>query len=108
MAQNKKQKTRGSSTNRPIMILFDVLGQRWTLRILWELREGALTFRALQDKCESVSPTLLNNRLKELRALQLIEHDGEGYGLSRSGTELGEQLLVLSRWSKKWGKQIEK
>jgi len=31
---------RGSRTGRPIMALLDLLGRRWVLRILWELREA--------------------------------------------------------------------
>jgi len=40
------------------MALLDLLGQRWTLRILWELRDAPLTFRALQNACDSVSPKI--------------------------------------------------
>jgi DNA-binding HxlR family transcriptional regulator len=36
----KKRSVRGSKSGRPIMALLDLLGRRWTLRILWELREG--------------------------------------------------------------------
>jgi len=43
-----KRRIRGSRTGRPIMVLLDLLGRRWTLRIMWELREGALTSRALR------------------------------------------------------------
>ena len=38
----KKRTVRGSRSGRPIMALLDLLGRRWTLRILWELREQAL------------------------------------------------------------------
>jgi hypothetical protein len=38
---------RGSQTGRPIMTLLDLLGRRWTLRILWELREETIGFRVL-------------------------------------------------------------
>lgn len=88
------------------MVLLDILGQRWTLRILWELKDDRLTFRQLQTRCEQVSPTLLNNRLKDLRELKLIDHDDAGYGLTVLGTELGEQLSGLDAWSKKWARQI--
>ena len=33
---------RGSQTGRPIMALMDLLGRRWTLRVIWELRDGRL------------------------------------------------------------------
>ena len=31
---------RGSATGRPLMAAMDLLGRRWALRILWELRDG--------------------------------------------------------------------
>ena len=89
------------------MVLLDQLGQRWTLRILWELRSGdRLTFRELQDRCEQVSPTLLNKRLKELREMQLVDHQSGGYGHTALGTELGELLLALDGWSRKWAAEL--
>ena len=84
------------------MVLFDVLGQRWTMRILWELRDGPHTFRALQTRCEQVSPTLLNGRLKELRSLRLVDQGDDGYELTKWGAELGRQLARLDQWSNKW------
>ena len=69
---------RGSTTGRPIMVLFDILGQRWSLRILWELRQGPLTFRALRDACDGASPTVLNTRLKALRHLGLVDLGPDG------------------------------
>jgi DNA-binding HxlR family transcriptional regulator len=46
---------RGSATGRPIMALLDLLGRRWALRIIWELRDGPLTFRDLQAACDGMS-----------------------------------------------------
>src|SRR3974390_2063939 len=74
------RRVRGSRTGRPIMVLLDLLGRRWTLRILWELREGALTSRALRSACDEASPTVLNERLKELREAGFVEL-GNGGGL---------------------------
>jgi hypothetical protein len=39
---------RGSQSGRPVMALLDLLGRRWALRTIWELREDSLSFRALQ------------------------------------------------------------
>ena len=105
---NKKTaaKKEGAASVRPIVVLLDVLGQRWALRILWELREERLTFRALQGRCDNVSPTSLNRRLKELRRLHIIDHDGEGFGYTDLGRELGDHLVKFSRWSDKWSKAI--
>jgi DNA-binding HxlR family transcriptional regulator len=92
---------RGSRTGRPIMVALDLLGRRSTLRILWELRALQLTFRALQEACETNS-SLLNTRLAELRALGLIEHEEGGYALSEEGRKLSAALTPLSDWARQW------
>lgn len=104
--QNMAGTVRGSSRGRPIMVLFDVLGKRWTLRILWELTQGALSFRELQASCDQLSPTVLNNRLKTLREMALVTHrDGAGYELTDQGRELGEKLIDLHQWAERWARE---
>ena len=56
------KKTRKSKSSHPIMDLLEVLGRRWVLRILWELRDGPLTFRALQSAASDVSPSKRRRR----------------------------------------------
>ena len=67
MAPLTKRRVRGSATGRPIMALLDLLGRRWSLRILWELRDAPLTSRRLRAACDEASPTVLQARLSELR-----------------------------------------
>ena len=81
------------------MRVLDVLGHRWALRILWELREGPRTFRALREACDEVSPSSLNQRLAELRALSAVERSADGYALTRTGARLGQIVLELHRWA---------
>lgn len=101
------RRVRGSRSGRPVMALLDLLGRRWTLRVLWELRAGPLTFRALRDACEQVSPSVLNARLGELREAGLVElRDGEGYAPTALAEELGELLLPLDSWSKRWASRL--
>ena len=70
----KKRTVRGSATGRPIMALLDLLGRRWSLRIIWELRDDrSLTSRALRTACDEASPTVLQTRLSELREAGLVE-----------------------------------
>jgi len=83
------------------MVALDMLGRRGTLRVLWELRGGPLTFRALQSACES-NPGSLNTRLKELRTLGIVEHGAGGYRLTRHGTSLIEALRPLQAWADEW------
>ena len=102
MAKQIGKPVRGSTTGRPIMVLFDVLGEKWTLRILWELESEPLNFRGLRERCENVSPTLLNKRLKSLRELKLVQHDEQGYSLTQEGKGLGKHLLKLNLWAEDW------
>ena len=98
------KKVRGSTTGRPIMALLDLLGRRWTLRIVWELREEPKRFRALQDLI-GASPTIVNTRLAELREAKLVELDeAVGYRLTTLGNELLRLFLPLHLWSEKWAK----
>jgi DNA-binding HxlR family transcriptional regulator len=86
------------------MALIDLIGRRWVLRIVWELRDRPLTFRALQSACGGLSPSVLNQRLAELRAAALVEAQDEGYALSALGRELLTMLVPLTRWADKWAK----
>jgi DNA-binding HxlR family transcriptional regulator len=94
---------RGSTTGRPIMAAFDLLGRRWVLRVLWELRHGPVGFRALRQRCDDVSPTVLNTRLSELRDAGLIEQDDvRAHRLTTLGQDLQEALSPLQAWSERW------
>jgi len=98
------KRVRGSSTGRPIMVLLDLLGRRWTLRIVWELRDEPRRFRDLQDSI-GASPTIINTRLAELREARLVELDeAAGYRLTTLGHELLRLFLPLHHWSDKWAK----
>ena len=100
------KRVRGSRTGRPIMVLLDLLGRRWTLRIVWELREGPKRFRELQDLI-GASPTIINTRLAELKAAKLVQLDEDaGYRLTTLGGELLRLFLPLHVWSEKWAKSI--
>lgn len=81
------------------MRVLDVLGRRWALRALWELRDGPRTFRALREACDDVSPSSLNQRLTDLRALGVVALGEDGYALTPSGIRLSRILLDLSRWA---------
>lgn len=98
---------RGSRSGFPIMALLDLLGRRWAMGILWTLcRNGPCTFRELQARCETISPTVLNTRLKELRQAELVERTEEGYRATATGQELYEVLKPLKGWSNSWARKL--
>jgi DNA-binding HxlR family transcriptional regulator len=99
----KKGAARGSRTGRPIMVLLDLLGRRWSLRILWELRESTLTSRALREACDDASPTVLQARLADLRDAGFVELvPASGYRLTELGKELLGTFLPLHNFSNRW------
>ena len=99
-------RVRGSRTGRPIMALLDLLGRRWALRVLWELRDGPAKFRELRERCDDVSPTVLNDRLRELREAGILEWAEEsGYGLTGHGRTLYRALEPMQKWAEAWAKR---
>jgi DNA-binding HxlR family transcriptional regulator len=94
---------RSSRTGRPIMALLDVLGRRWALRVLWELREEpAPTFRELQERCGAVSSSVLADRLRELDEAAIVTRSDRGYVLTPAGADLLGRLLPLDEWASRW------
>lgn len=88
------------------MELLDLLGRRWTLRLLWELRTPVASFRELQARSGDMSSSVLSQRLGELRdAGVIVASNGGGYELSEEGRELVEVLLPLNEWAKAWAKR---
>jgi DNA-binding HxlR family transcriptional regulator len=95
-------RVRGSTTGRPLMAAMDLLGRRWALRILWELRHGPVGARALRARCDGMSSSVLYERLKELTDAGLVTKGDEGYLLTEMGSSLGSALQPLSEWALVW------
>jgi DNA-binding HxlR family transcriptional regulator len=90
-----------------MLALLELLGRRWALRILWELRQEPASFQALQARCDSMSTSVLSQRLGELRDAQLVEKDqAGGYRLTEPGTELLARLDGMDEWTQQWGRLL--
>ncbi|EGP08633.1 transcriptional regulator, HxlR family [Bradyrhizobiaceae bacterium SG-6C] len=103
---DRPKAVRGSVSGRPIMALLDLLGRRWTLRIVWEMRdERALTSRELRAACDDASPTVIQARLAELREAGFVERrEAGGYRLTTQGNELLGTFMPLHRFADKWSR----
>jgi len=95
------------------MALLDLLGRRWALRVIWELRgdtalndtalnDTASTFRELQARCGGVSSSVLADRLRELSEAGIIGHSEGGYALTAQGATLLARLAALDEWAATW------
>lgn len=99
---------RGSTTGRPLMAAMDLLGRRWTLRVLWELRAGPVGARALLAACEGLSSSVLYERLRDLiDASLVVQTDSGDYDLTKLGRELGDSLQPLDAWSRRWSRSLD-
>jgi DNA-binding HxlR family transcriptional regulator len=76
-------------------------GRRWALRVLWELRVGALNFRALREACGGISPSVLQRRLHEWREFGVVERIPRlGYRLTARGERLFPVLAQMDKWAR--------
>ena len=98
--------TRTEQTKDAINRALELVHRRWMLRVVWELRGEALSFRALQSACGDLSPTVLNQRLGELKAAALVESTAAGYLLTPLGRELVQAFEPLTRWALKWQRSL--
>ncbi len=89
------------------MAALDLLGRRWTLRIVWELRAGPLGARNLRDRCDGMSSSVLYQRLDELQAARLVAKNDDGdYILTEIGEQLGPAFTSLSTWADAWADTV--
>jgi DNA-binding HxlR family transcriptional regulator len=87
------------------MAALDLLGRRWSLRVLWELRDGPVGARELLRRCDGMSSSVLYQRLRELTDAGLVERVGDGaYRLTDVGASLGAALAPLDRWAADWAR----
>ena len=83
--------------------LLALLEARYAMRVLWALRDGhPQTFRLLQDSVGRITPNTLNTRIRELREAGLVQHNGDGYSVTPSGTDLLKRLADLQPFAAKW------
>lgn len=99
-------KVRGSETGSPIMAILDLMGRKWSLGIIWNMSSRPVTFRKLQSKCETISPAILNSRLKDLREAGIITRTIDGYILEKRGIELQKILKPLGKWANQWALEM--
>ena len=92
---------------RPIAKVLDLLGRRWALRLVWELRRDAVSFSDLRKRTE-ISPSVLSARLGELSSAGIVERErSRRYRLTGRGRELARMLYEINRWAEAAGVSSE-
>jgi DNA-binding HxlR family transcriptional regulator len=89
------------------MAALDLLGRRWTLRVIWELRQGPAGFRELRRRADAMSSSVLADRLRELTEVGIVTTDAEGeYRLTELGDALRHSLEPLGDWAERWAAEL--
>jgi DNA-binding HxlR family transcriptional regulator len=89
------------------MAALDLLGRRWALRVMWELRGGPVGARALLGRCEGLSSSVLYERLRDLSEAGLVSQaENDEYQLTDLGSALGESLKPLDAWARRWSREL--
>ena len=87
------------SNQRAVEGVLDLLGRRWALRLIWELRRSAISFSELRERT-GISPSVLSARMRELVDAGVAERAvARRYQLSGRGRELARILYELNRWA---------
>jgi len=91
------------ASERAVESVLDLLGRRWALRLIWELRRDARSFSELRERA-GISPSVLSARLGELVEAGILEQDARRrYRLAGRGRELARILYELNRWAEQRG-----
>ncbi len=87
----------------------DLLGQRWILRVVWELEPGPLGFLELRRRMGNCSSSMLSTRLQGLvEAGVLIKRADKSYEVTTAGRELGVALEPVWQWAERWAGSLER
>lgn len=89
----------------PGRAVFETVTNRWSLLILWTLKDGSRRFFEVRDRVEGISERVLSQNLKTLYRSGLIERHVEptippkvSYSLTPIGADLLSVMEALTGW----------
>lgn len=102
--QSRKQSHRQSTTG--IGTAWHLIGSKWKVEIVWQLRMGRSRFIELRNKIIPISDRMLAQSLKELEKAELISREVFAEVPPRVEYQLtphGESLLPILKEFNAWG-----
>lgn len=96
--------------NNYVELVIDIIGGKWKILIIWELRESEKRFRELQKSVGKITDKMLTQQLRELEEAELISRKAYPEIPPRveySLTLLGKSLLPVLEMFEEWGKQYQ-
>lgn len=93
----------------PVARTLNVVGDRWTVLILRDLAFGRRRYADLQSSLRGIAPNLLSDRLKVLKANDMVERviysdrpPRAMYELTAKGRGFIPVLLALKEYGERW------
>ena len=91
----------------PVTSALDIVGDKWTLVVIkLMLLEQKKTFKEFSESNESITPSILSNRLKTLESIGFIikeklpdNQKTNHYFLTEKGLSLTSVIIELALWS---------
>jgi DNA-binding HxlR family transcriptional regulator len=94
----------------PLSEALELVGDRWSLRIIEALLPGPLRFAELIEAVHGIAPNILSGRLRRLQAVGLVaarpyqqRPPRASYQLTAEGRELAGVVRLLADWSLRYG-----
>ena len=88
-----------------LLALYSLLGNKWTLPLLFELGREPLSFNDLRKRTKNmINTTLLSQTLQELQRYKVLlieEKERRVYSLSAEGVALLRMLSNLKHWAER-------
>ena len=92
----------------PVAGTLDIVGDKWSLLIVRDMRHGKRTYGELAASPEGIPTNILADRLRRLAESGIVARDAYqehppryAYTLTEKGRDLGEIMVALVHWGKK-------
>lgn len=98
--------------NCPVRQVIDIVGDKWTLPVLYVLRQGKKRYSELQREIPGISKKMLTQTLRSLESDNIVKRKVYAvvppkteYNLTAFGIKLIEPIEVLADWA--WEHQVQ-
>ena len=92
----------------PVAGTLDIVGDKWSLLIVRDMRHGRRTYGELAASPERIPTNILADRLRRLEEAGIVDRDAYqehppryAYTLTEKGRDMGEIVRALVHWGKK-------
>jgi DNA-binding HxlR family transcriptional regulator len=97
----------------PLALASEVLGERWTILIIFALCNSSSRFNSLQRALPRISASTLSQRLRSLEDSGVIrkQESADGSSIEYQLTDAGEDLVPIvkemGKWGQRWARDLE-